>query len=369
MNIVFRVDSSNRIGSGHVMRCLTLADRLVQESANIRFICRDHPGNMSQMIRERGYPVDMIPMREELSKPKQEYTHSDWLGVSLEHDSSQTLDILRQIGRIDWLIVDHYAIDSLWENQMRTIVRNLFVIDDLSDRPHDCDILLDQNMTEYNTNRYCDLVSEECLLLFGPQYALLRPQFLRSEYRERERTGVVRKIMVFFGGVDATGETLKTCRAITSLNNSSFNVDVIAPSANPQQQEIIALCNEHPQLVHYGYVGNMAEMMSQADLAIGAGGTTTWERAWLGLPTIIVVIAQNQMEGAKAMDACGGAWNMGHYADVTESTMRSAIQYAISEPSEISAMSKAAKQVFGRETIPGIDLVVNAMLERQYART
>ncbi len=368
MNILFRVDSSYKIGSGHLMRCITLADRLRKESAEIRFLCRDHDGDMSNIARNAGYEVSMLAAPTSKSLPEYSHSHAEWLGVSKEEDATETLELINRTGSIDWLIVDHYAIDISWEQRMRAVTGSILAIDDLADRKHDCDILLDQNLNDRLDKRYSSLVPKGCQLLCGPKYALLRPQFLVDEYSQLERNSSVQNLLIFFGEVDATGETLKTCRALLSLDNKSIRADVIAGPSNPQHSEIKKLCDSHPQLRHHAHVENMAAMMAKADLAVGAGGTTTWERAWLGLPTIIIVVAENQIEGANGMAKAGAAWNLGLFSSVDESSIADAIGYAIDNQTELIEKSKASLYISGNQHNPGIEFVVKAILERHHAR-
>ena len=175
MTIIFRTDASLLIGSGHVMRCLTLADELRLRGSNVMFICREHPGNLIDLIKDKGFTVAA------LQQPKTEYfmtpedvAHAAWLGVSWKNDATDTIPILGKT-KPSWLIVDHYAIDCRWENMLRHHVGKIMVIDDLADRSHDCDLLLDQNLYQDMETRYNHLVSNSCLKFLGPKFALLRP--------------------------------------------------------------------------------------------------------------------------------------------------------------------------------------------------
>lgn len=179
MQIVFRVDSATQIGSGHLMRCLTLATALREKGATCAFVCRSHPNNLIALLRQKGFTVYELPQGTE---PRS----SDDLGVPLEVDAQQTQTLLEKLGQVDWLVVDHYGIDANWERFLRPWVKRIFVIDDLADRPHDCDVLLDQNYT-HRQDRYDGLVPAHCSLLLGPQYALLRSEFIAArEKLEKE---------------------------------------------------------------------------------------------------------------------------------------------------------------------------------------
>ncbi|MGO3642221.1 MAG: UDP-2,4-diacetamido-2,4,6-trideoxy-beta-L-altropyranose hydrolase, partial [Psychrobacter sp.] len=144
MNVVFRCDASIQIGTGHVMRCLTLADELTSQGAKCYFICREHEGNLIDFITQKGYEVyklEAIPLNNS-NKDKAESTlfHSEWLGTSQAEDAKQSIDIISDI-EPEWLIIDHYALNDYWEQKLRPYCNKILVIDDLADRKHDCDVL------------------------------------------------------------------------------------------------------------------------------------------------------------------------------------------------------------------------------------
>ena len=185
MRIVIRTDASFTIGSGHVMRCLTLADAL-QKYAEIVFVCRKFPGHMQEVIVKRGYEVFL------LQKPSEEYlmqdddlTHAAWLGVSWSHDANETIDKIGD-AQVDWLVVDHYGIDFRWHNKLRRLIKKLFVVDDIADRKLDCNLLLDQTFGRLASN-YNSIVSPNCVKLIGAKYALLRPEFAKHRLTAIEK--------------------------------------------------------------------------------------------------------------------------------------------------------------------------------------
>ena len=175
MNIAFRVDASTQIGTGHFMRCLTLADALKQHGAKIRFASRHMPEYLRDMLVVKGHEFMLLD-----SSPSDAISdglsHANWLGTSQHADAQDTVQALS--GQTwDWLIVDHYALDARWESALRQTAKNIFVIDDIADRQHDCDVLLDQNLYADMDSRYTGKVPAHCQLLLGPRYALLRDEF------------------------------------------------------------------------------------------------------------------------------------------------------------------------------------------------
>lgn len=300
MNIVFRCDASIQIGTGHVMRCLTLADELARQGARCHFICREHEGNLIDFIAQKGYEVyklGVVPLDNHM-KGDVEPTlfHSEWLGSTQAEDAKQTIDIISEI-EPEWLIIDHYALDSFWEKKLRPHCDSILVIDDLADRKHDCDILLDQNYGRSESD-YINLIPKDCLLFCGPKYSLLRPEFhaLREYSLKRRKNSHLKNVLINLGGVDKDNHTTKIIKSLTqSPLPKDCKITVVAGSTSPWLNNIQDEASKLPwkTQVLCG-VSNMAELMANSDLAIGAAGSTSWERCCLGVPSILLCIAENQ---------------------------------------------------------------------------
>lgn len=291
MNIAFRVDASNQIGTGHFMRCLTLADALKQRGARVRFASRHMPDHLRGMLATRGHELTLLnSARNETARD--ELAHAHWLGVTQAQDAADTVNALSD-QTWDWLVVDHYALDVSWESMLRLPAMRILVIDDIADRQHDCDVLLDQNLYADMNSRYGGKVPSHCQLLLGPRYALLRDEFRQLREQIKPRTEPVSRVMVFFGGVDADNYTARAIEALASIGSHDWHVDVVIGAQHPHREQIEAACAEHHFACHV-QTSRMAELMAAADLAIGAGGTATWERCCLGLPTLAICVADNQ---------------------------------------------------------------------------
>jgi UDP-2,4-diacetamido-2,4,6-trideoxy-beta-L-altropyranose hydrolase len=290
MKTAFRTDASNQMGTGHFMRCLTLADELKKQGAQIRFISRNLPAHLSEILNAKG--MTYVPLHTYASQePTDELVHSSWLGTSQSQDAQATIKALADYS-CDCLIVDHYALDKRWESTVRVSCKKLMVIDDLADRQHNCDVLLDQNYYSDMQTRYIDKVPEHCQLLLGPRYALLREEFRALREKVKVRAGDVKKILVFFGGVDADNYTSLALQALSELN-IRLQVDVVIGAQHPNREHIQLACMAHGYTCHV-QTSRMAELMAEADLAIGGGGTATWERCCLGLPAVSICVAENQ---------------------------------------------------------------------------
>lgn len=329
IKIAIRVDASEQIGSGHLMRCLTLADSL-KSRAEIHFITRKLKGALPELIAEKGYAAIHELQSEALEEALQGY--EKWLTVKRSTDAKQTRAVLRELKAVDWLIVDHYALEESWENDMRPYARKIFVIDDLANRRHDCDILLDQNYYKDRDERYKGLVPEQCQLWLGPAHAILRPEFYEERKRLRQRDGTIRRILIFFGGSDADNETSKAMRAVEMLERSDLQVDVVVGKSNPHRMEIEEDCKKHENWQYHCQIDCMARLMNEADLAIGAGGTTTWERCYMGLPALVVSVAENQEQIAKDCAEYGCIVYLGDYRDVSIRKIKEKLIQFLREP-------------------------------------
>jgi len=350
--VVIRTDASIQIGSGHVMRCLALADALRDAGASVKFICREHLGHLCDFIQTKGFglcrlpaPGDSIPDPEFLS----DNLYNKWLGVSWQQDAQQVEQLLEKIKTtIDWLIVDHYALDYRWENRMRHYAKNIMVIDDLADRKHDCDLLLDQNFYESFETRYENLLPPHCKKFLGPEYALLRPEFRAMRETQKPRDGIIRKIFICFGSVDASNETGKTLKAIQLLGRTDITIDVVFGINNPHYDEIRQLCDAG-NINFYPHADNIAMLMTGADLSIGAGGATTWERCCLGLPSLIISLAKNQEAIASAMAEAGYTLYLGKGEEVSAGSVRDTVHALLLNPGWVRFLANAsASLVDGR---------------------
>ena len=346
MKIVIRTDSSFKIGSGHLMRCLTLAQRYRKDKHEIIFVCRDLAGNMFDLVRHQGFEIAMLPAVDEWP----ELTgYAKWLTVSQRQDAIDTIAVIRKRGMIDRLVVDSYAIDCTWEKILRPYVSEIMIIDDLANRQHDCDILLDQNFYIDMESRYECLVPKYCRLLLGPKHALLREEFYKVRKSMRNRDGQLRNILVFYGGVDATDETSKAIHALQLLHDTGVlcdvQVTVVAGASNERKEDIACHCKQ-AGFRYLCQVSNMAELMADADLMLGAGGSTTWERCFLRLPAIVTAIAENQVQICEDCAKEGLIFYLGYWDKVREEDICKAINKLMIS-SHLLSMQRKMSQLMG----------------------
>jgi len=290
MRVAIRADASINIGTGHIMRCLTLAEELKLKGVEVLFICRELVGHLADITRDKGFETLLLPG----ISGEGDSEENNWLCVPWDQDAEETNKALSGERHWDWLVIDHYGIDERWEKRQRNNAEKIMVIDDLANRTHDCDVLLDQNYYEDMEFRYQGKIPELCRSLIGPEYALIRTEFSEQRKKLSHRDGVVKKILVFFGGIDVVNMTEKVIDAIIELNIQNIIISIVIGEKNPHKEKLSLKCSQLNNIVLHIQVSNMAEMMADADLCVGGGGSTTWERCCLGLPALAWSIADNQ---------------------------------------------------------------------------
>jgi UDP-2,4-diacetamido-2,4,6-trideoxy-beta-L-altropyranose hydrolase len=306
MKIAFRVDASAQIGTGHFMRCLTLAIRLVEKGAKVRFVSHDLPEHFQSMLEARNcefYPLDS------------------------EGDIVDTLASLRPISW-DLIVVDHYKLDRRWESAMRSIANRVLVIDDVANRVHDCDFLLDQNYYADAQSRYLGITPPNCNLLLGPKYALLGREYLSLRPSAKIRCAPAKSVLVFFGGSDMINFTKRAITALAPHARNLKKVNVVIGLQHPNINDITRQCDDQGFECHI-QTSRMAELIVDADLAIGAGGANTWERCSLGLPSLVVAVADNQIRAAQDIAMLEITKFLGASEDITHDRLSREIELAM----------------------------------------
>lgn len=315
--ILFRVDSSFTLGTGHVLRCLHLAKLLKSLGHSIEFLCKDLPGNIMSQISSQGFPVHPLPEKS---------------------DGLRTITDLKPA----WIIIDHYEIGKAWQEQLPASTR-IFVIDDLMNRDHYCHVLLDQNYRR-QFSAYKKLIPQEALLLTGPQYCLL-PQSLQKPI-EHKRPSQAPKILSFFGGSDSTGELLKLAEALIE-QNFKFETSFIALESHKHLERLRSL--KMPS--HFSLIqdpANWHQLIEQSDFYVGSGGTVTWERLFLGLPGAVIAVAENQEIPSKELSEDGYQFYFGPRQNFDYSTASKQISSALADASVLKTMSQKGLELVGK---------------------
>lgn len=291
MRVAIRADASRLIGSGHWVRCLSLAQALRAQAADVVLATRDVPPHLAAQAAAAGVALLPLPGRTDARTSAEDVFPADV--------QQQDIDDLRQAlaggPRCDWIVVDHYGLDARWEAQAATLAPHVMAIDDLA-RVHQCALLLDQNFYLDAGARYDGRVPADCTLLLGPRFALLRPAFAAARAAVAPRDGPVRRLHIFLGGMDRDNVTEWVLRAAAGVVPAGVQIDVVIGSTHPARASIEALVGAWQGARLHVDTPDMPALLAAADLAIGAGGTATWERCALGVPTLAVCIAENQRE-------------------------------------------------------------------------
>jgi len=327
MRCLFRADASTALGSGHIVRCASLAQALVEAGHEVDFACRVLAGDLNGWLENEGFRVHRIP-----GAPH---------AAIAEATDAQATKAAVSGPQYDWLIVDHYGLGSAWERAMADVAERIFVIDDLG-RRHDCHLLLDQNYANPTHVAYAGCNASGCELLLGPQFALLGAQFaaLRPVSLRRQRDAV-RRVLVCMGGSDPFNETGKVLAGLAQLGQ--LCIDVAIGSGNPHRSAIEAACTGLRQAILHVQAANMAELMAAADCAICGAGNITWERCALGLPGLATIMADNQASAAAAVAAAGAHQLLGwHHELAAEDYVRALLAM---DSAKLCRMSAAAAQI------------------------
>ena len=322
LHVVIRADASHRIGHGHVIRCLTLATALRDRGAEVLFVCREHAGHLCDLVASRGFAVRRLPLSPGAAM---ESDRTSSLGAASSADALETLAALSAIdAAIDWLIIDHYSIDAEWETVVGEAARRVMVVDDLADRSHQCHLLLDQNLIDGMAPRYDGLVPPGSVRLLGPRFALLQREYAALHADAVPRTGRIRRVLIAFGGADEHDLTGRALRALLSVAQDDLMVDVALSAGSFQRRSLTEISERRAGVTVHHALPTLAPLMVDADLAIGAGGATSWERLCLGLPSLVVTLADNQRLIAAALDAAGVVNWLGEESSVNEARIAEA---------------------------------------------
>lgn len=317
--VLFRCDASLAIGSGHVMRCRNLARALRRRGAEVLLICRQQPGALIDQLSKEFAVLTLASLpasRQAIDRAPGRELYAGWLGCSQEADADACLLALADdgAGPFDWIVVDHYGIDQIWEQRIcaglsacQARAPRLLAVDDLADRVHHADALLDANRLDACARkRYEPLCPTDCHLFLGPGYAPLDPLYPQLQPLAPQRRSL-RRLLIFYGGVDQGNDTALALEALSHPQLSQLEVDVVLGPQAPHHSSVQRLVEQRPHTRLHRGLSSLAGLFLRADLALGAAGTASWERAALALPTLVTPVAQNQLQGARALAASGAA--------------------------------------------------------------
>jgi UDP-2,4-diacetamido-2,4,6-trideoxy-beta-L-altropyranose hydrolase len=350
--IAIRADASVEIGTGHIMRCAALGSALRERGADVGFLCRQLPAGYAERLTGAGFSVARVEGDGRLD---------------FEIDARQSIVALRTFGRPDWLIVDHYDLDATWETALRPYVGRIMAVDDLANRPHDCDLLLDQNHYADAETRYRERVPPGCRQLLGPRFALLRPQFAVARRHGRRREAM-RRLLICLGGADADNLTARAVDAFLAAGLADWSADVVVGAANPHWPDLEGRYGQIPSLKLHRDVADMAALMAEADMFLGAGGSMTWERAAVGLPGLTVAVAPNQVGLCEDLERVAAGIHLGGPGTESE-VIADVLQVIARHPKLLSAMGeRLAAFADGRGTARVVRILMPEVINLRPAR-
>lgn len=332
VRLVVRADAATRIGAGHVMRCLALAEGARERGGGAHFVCRAHAGWLGALVEARGFGLTRLEVEDDAT----------WLGGPEKPDAERTAQAAAAFDA-DWVVVDHYAASDAWE---RAQERPVLAIDDLLGRTHHSAALLNQNLGATSSD-YAGALAPGTLELYGPGFALLRPEFAALRERSLARRDAAAgppRILVTMGGADEPDSTGWVLGALgdAGLPDGARVTVVLGPSATHLDANRARAAALGPAFEVLAGTDRMGELMLESDLAVGAGGSTSWERCVLGLPSVVVVIADNQEPIAAALDGAGAAARVPLGDD---DALRGALDRLVRDEDARQAMTRAAAAV------------------------
>ena len=303
--IFIRADSGTKIGYGHFIRCIALADTL-KKNFKINFISRSLEGSLISDIQDKGFGIFRF------------YSNSE--KINEKNDAQKTISLIKKhSGQKNILIIDNYQLSKKWETYVKPFVHKLIVIDDLPNRSHNCDLLIDQNLHTKVNGLYKGLIPSNCIKLIGPKFSMIRKEFRMMRKSVKPRTFPIKKILVSFGGSDIENQTLVALNSIKKMNGK-INVDVVVGKANKCKKTLKIFCNKNKHFTYYEQIDNIADLMLSSDLSIGSSGSTTWERCSLGLPAIVSISSNDQRDIANSLSRKKCIINLGDVKKLKESS-------------------------------------------------
>ena len=358
MRILIRADASPTIGSGHIARCLTLARVLRKQGSHVAFACRKLPGHRLDALSAEGFETFALPEFYPGEDPQQAI--ESMLPWQADIDALDLL--LEDHAEFDWIIVDHYGLDHHWQTAARRWAPRIAAVDDLATRRYSVDLLLNQNLSGLSDN-YTPLLPEGCRTLLGPRYAMLREEF---DCPAIDIKPEARRVLVNFGGFDAAMQTHHAMLALVDF--PELDVDFVAGVDNPAWAQMQTLAQTRPNWRLHSFVSDFHQRMTEADLFIGAGGGTSWERAALGLPTICIAVSNNQQVNGEVMAAAGAHVFMGAREQVSVTQLRDAIGFVAGNVYLRQSLAERSRQmVDGRGALRVAAALADGVLKSSHA--
>jgi UDP-2,4-diacetamido-2,4,6-trideoxy-beta-L-altropyranose hydrolase len=338
--LIVRADANVEIGTGHVMRCLALAQAWLDRESQVIMVMAEETPLLEALLKSEGIEIIRLSSQKES-----------------EGDAIQTARLGLQMGA-SWVVVDGYKFNANYQWEIKNSGLNLLFIDDYGHADHYyADLVSNQNIHAHE-GLYKSREPYTQLLL-GPRYILLRREFLKWRGWRRKISEVGRKILVTIGGSDPNNMTLKVIQALQQVDLPGLEAKIIVGPANPNLEILRqAVQRSVPHLQLLTTITDMPELMIWADLAVSGGGTTSWELAFMGLPSVVLVIAENQRVIAEELGKMGVFFNLGWYEQVSSSQVAQAMTRLLLSAEARTIMSSRGQGLVDGE---GVDRVLMRM--------
>ncbi|MBI5683050.1 MAG: UDP-2,4-diacetamido-2,4,6-trideoxy-beta-L-altropyranose hydrolase [Deltaproteobacteria bacterium] len=329
MHLYIRADADSKIGTGHVMRCIALAQGWQDRGGKVTFLSHCESEELQERITNEGFEFLFL---------EKMHPHPSDLEQTLENLSS----IIHHPSSNYWLVLDGYHFTSEYQKALRDAGIRCLVIDDMNHLPHyHVDIILDQNIYATDMDYRCD---EDTTLLLGTKYVLLRREFLKYRNFNRQIPESATNILVTLGGADPDNVTLKVMYALEQVQVNGLEAVVVVGGSNPHYETLqSAIRNLQPKIRLECNASNMPELMAWADVAVSAGGSTVWELIFMVVPSVVMILADNQKEIAEELEKEDVVVNLGWHEDVTEMDIRDAVQNLLADSDKRRSMGLKGK--------------------------
>jgi UDP-2,4-diacetamido-2,4,6-trideoxy-beta-L-altropyranose hydrolase len=325
--LLLRADADTRMGTGHVMRCLALAERWQDTGGTAHLLTRASAEGLLQFVASRGVLVSRLPA-----------------ALSLADDGAATARLAGSLGA-DWLVIDGYHFDHVYQAAFTRAGLRTLVIDDMADLPsYEATALLNQNIgaESYDYQR-----APQTLQLLGPRYVNLRRQFDPWRAHPRTAPDIARRVLVTLGGADPDNLTATVISALDRVEIPGLEARVIVGAANPHMDSLRAIAEKasRVQISLLSSVTDMPAHMAWADMAIAAGGTTCFELLFMGLPSLLLVLAANQIPSVRDLHALGAAQDLGAMPAASADAIAAAVGDLASRQPARRAMSELGRAI------------------------
>ena len=340
MRYLFRVDSATAIGLGHLTRSLALANKLKELGAECFFVCKCLPGCRLELIERQGHTLLILP------EPCRGETPDAWFS-NQDSDAQQTIDIIvsSKLQPVDWLVVDHYWLNKQWHQQLRPYANKVLVIDDLANRYHDCDVLLDQTPGR-QPKCYANLVPKHCKRLCGSQFALLRDEFSVARQTLQARSfKAPLTLAISLGGTDPDNVSLAILQALAKLPKSWIKKVTLIITRPPDDMLAATIAQSPHHIICTVNCEDIATLYASADLVIGASGVSAIERCAVGTPSLLYLYADNQREIAGYLEKNDTAIIFADHFDRSLNRLGPILGQLVTSPMALSAMAHEAQNV------------------------